>query len=309
MKISVIVPVGDRAQYGACRDALRRSLALATACEWELVEIFDDTRRGVSWARNEGLRRATGDYVAWVDADDSVREDWAGKICAAASRGVDVVTIDARLVGWKNHRHDLVWGEKHPTMEKLRVAVYRDWARWGAMWLYAIKRELWADIRFDEDVKVAEDYLVLPQVLARASSCAYVPEKLYEYKCNEGSIMNSVRQREFKDWLPPWERRMAEAPDQYKHLCRWEKAASCYWLCDWAAVDRSGAQAEGMGGKVLAACRDTIRRDFWWLVGEALRASDLGVWTRLCWLFRFTCAATGFWTVQKWRQRRGRRER
>ena len=35
--------------------------------------VRDESLRGLSWARNEGLRRATGDAVFFVDADDTVR--------------------------------------------------------------------------------------------------------------------------------------------------------------------------------------------------------------------------------------------
>ena len=303
MKVSIIVPVGDWAKYGPGREALARSVARTKGCEWELVEVDDRAHRGVSWARNEGLRRATGDYVAWVDSDDEVEENWAEEIARALAKGPDVATIDAKLVGWKD-RGDEIWGVKRPTMEKLRQAVYRNMTRSSALWLYVTRRELWEGLKFDETVKLAEDYLLLPKVLLRAGSCVYVDKPIYRYRCNEGSLINSVQGKEFRELLPPWETRMAEAPEKYRGACKWGVASSCYWFCDWAAVNDAKARAKGPSEAAIEECRWTIGRDFWWLMAEALRADDLSWRDRICWCARFVCAKMGWWGIQRWRKRR-----
>lgn len=44
-----------------------------------MIVVDDGASRGPSWARNRGLDRATGDYVFFVDADDTVRPDFFRK--------------------------------------------------------------------------------------------------------------------------------------------------------------------------------------------------------------------------------------
>ena len=99
---SVIVPVGNREQYRDCRCSITTSIESAADCglDWELVEVFDDDRKGVAWARNEGVHRASGDYVAWVDCDDQVQVRWAAAIVQGLKAGgadapVDVLTFGA----------------------------------------------------------------------------------------------------------------------------------------------------------------------------------------------------------------------
>ena len=92
---------------------------------------------------------------------------------------------------------------------------------------------------------------------------------------------------------------MAEVPEKYKRICRWERAASCYWLCDWAAV--RGDEAGAPPRQLAEDCRGIIRREFWWLLGEAMRARDLRGLDRVRWGARFACAVWGIWWLQRWR--------
>jgi glycosyltransferase involved in cell wall biosynthesis len=66
------------------RPTLPRTLesveAAAKGCDVEVVVVDDDESRGLSWARNDGLRRARGDVVFFVDADDTVRPAYFSRL-------------------------------------------------------------------------------------------------------------------------------------------------------------------------------------------------------------------------------------
>jgi glycosyltransferase involved in cell wall biosynthesis len=66
------------------------TLAQAYAKQDKRIEVYRQTHAGQSAARNLGLSHAQGDYIAFVDADDSIDPDWCQKPLDAIS-GVDYV--------------------------------------------------------------------------------------------------------------------------------------------------------------------------------------------------------------------------
>ena len=109
--ISFIVPIYNAEQYlPACLDSLLGqtvrdlqiilvddgstdgSLAVAQryAAQDTRIEIYVQSHAGQSAARNKGLSYVKGDYIAFVDADDSIVPEWLERHLKAIS-GVDYV--------------------------------------------------------------------------------------------------------------------------------------------------------------------------------------------------------------------------
>lgn len=78
--VSVVVPTLGRRTLAEVRAAL----AGQTRPPDEIAIVVDEERRGASWARNEGLRRTTGDLVAFLDDDCVPEPDWLASLVEAA---------------------------------------------------------------------------------------------------------------------------------------------------------------------------------------------------------------------------------
>lgn len=88
-RVSVVVPTRDRPQL------LRRCLtALETqTLPVEVVVVEDGEGRGPAWARNEGVRRASGEVVCFTDDDCAPAAGWAEALAAPILGGdVEVAT-------------------------------------------------------------------------------------------------------------------------------------------------------------------------------------------------------------------------
>lgn len=109
--ISIIVPIYNAEEYlQACIESLIRQteedlqlilvndgstdeslvIARSYAAQDARIEIYSQPHAGQSAARNNGLKHAKGEYIAFVDADDALEPDWCERHLAAID-GVDYV--------------------------------------------------------------------------------------------------------------------------------------------------------------------------------------------------------------------------
>ena len=293
MKLSVIVP----SLTGRLPESLRRQTEGRDDVEVVVVTGVSPVGR----ARNEGLDRVHGEYIVWVDSDDEVTDEWLAEILKAIDQDrPDVLTFDAELVGWR-HWGDCVWGVRgrEISVPRLLRDICRDVCRPSNLWLYVVRRELWRGLRFDEHALAGEDFLLLPQVLKNATSCTYIPKRLYRYVCNEKGLTNTQGPKREREVMGFRIARIDAVPAFCRAAALWGAAVSCYWICDRNAC---GSDDVGRSLEELAQDgREFVRRHSLGLLREALVSHDLSVRDRVVWLLRFMCVAVDVWWFQRLR--------
>lgn len=75
--LSIIIPIGNYHREIASR-AIASAQAQTLPCD--IIPIYDYTEKGAGWARNQGLAKANGTHIAFLDADDTI-DPYFAEIC------------------------------------------------------------------------------------------------------------------------------------------------------------------------------------------------------------------------------------
>lgn len=276
-KLSVIVP----SLTGHVPQSLRGQAAGREDVELVVV-------RGVSpvgKARNAGLARATGEYVAWVDADDEVAADWLDEIFKALETKPDVVVIGHK---WMT---DAAFGfEKAWRGGDLLGDVLRQDAIFGELWNKVTRRELWDGVRFDDGARTMEDWAVLPSVLAGVRRVVAVERPLYLYFARPGSLTHRTDEATQREVFA----RALGRIDDVRRLGLWKK----YGRVTMAGVAYAVyccAETLSLGGPADSPTRREAER---WI--RRRLPTLLVTPSRMAYKVKWILAALGWWGAVRW---------
>lgn len=212
MKISIIVPVYNVELY--LRKCVKSILAQtfkdkeiilvddgstdgsADICDelstrYSSVKVIHKKNGGLSSARNVGLDNAKGDFVAFVDSDDTISirmydELYEGMILNHADVGICgryyVYEDGTKLKRYKESSSNKVLTSEEAILEMNSFKSF-DMAAWDKLY----NRKIFDGLRFPEG-KLSEDFFIMYKIFDRASKIFYTPKPLYNYLQRENSI-------------------------------------------------------------------------------------------------------------------------
>lgn len=157
------------------------------------IQVIHKTNGGLSDARNVGLDRATGDYIAFVDSDDFIENNMYEIMLEAAVREkADLVCCGRYLVQSeieRTERHCLKKEKQYSAKQALREILYgRDIEE--AAWDKLYKKEIFDGVRYPLG-EINEDIVVIPQIINKIDKIVHVGIALYNYRVTANSITKS----------------------------------------------------------------------------------------------------------------------
>lgn len=155
--------------------------------------VFHQENKGVAAARNNGLKLAHGDYIAWIDPDDYISEKWFDTISEKLINSIDIVFFDYTLVkNEKRAEKKFAACSRYVTKELFLEELVLDQVLQSQLWQKVFKRELFRDVIFPENVICMEDYAVLHKIVLKAKNIYYISENLYFYRIRGESLVNNI---------------------------------------------------------------------------------------------------------------------
>lgn len=171
------------------------------------VYVIHQENKGVSAARNSGLRIAEGEYITFVDADDTLQAD----AIMSAQEILSESNSDVVVYGW-NIVHEsgsvvetYVRGENTEDMSYVIREVLKDYAcygggyPWNKMWRKSAIVQGEEISLFDTELYYFEDLEWVIRALLRVQKVTVCPQILYSYYIREDSVTNSKKQEERRE--------------------------------------------------------------------------------------------------------------
>lgn len=221
MEISIIIPVYNVEDYiTRCLDSVvqqltedvevliindgsvdnSRSKCSMYTCDPRIV-IYDKENGGLSDARNYGIERAKGEYLLFLDSDDSLTDKAIKQITDSIKENgfPDILLLNANRIsefGRRTFKHIPFSGTgtdylKMFTGEGARVEA----------WLCCCKRKFIVDNNlFFEKGLLHEDLLWFTQIMLQAQKVSYAGITTYNYYFRDNSIMQKKdKSKNFRD--------------------------------------------------------------------------------------------------------------
>ncbi|HWJ78057.1 MAG TPA: glycosyltransferase family 2 protein [Niallia sp.] len=215
-KVSVIVPVYNCENYiSACIESILNQ----TYSKLEIIIVNDgsidkseqiimeykerDNRiiylyqenNGPSEARNKGILKSTGEYLVFIDSDDTVDKQYIELLL------IETIRIDADLVccgykeyskyGIKNHTDFNI--NENVSLHNFMEMVCKGTG--GVLWGKIFKSEIIVmnNLKMDKKIFMSEDLVFVLQYVSHCNVFTAIQEYLYNYnRLNQGSISSNI---------------------------------------------------------------------------------------------------------------------
>ncbi len=217
IKLSIIIPVYNAAPFlAACLDAVlgHKSSAIEIICindgssdnsldilnsyaqQDSRLTVISQHNQGVSAARNRGIQQATGQYITFIDADDTITPN---SLCFidTLSTNPDIILgdsfLDKNLFDNNTNTYDRTF-----IVNKL-IPAYLQTEHNNSVCDKYYKRSIITqyNLSFPEGKALGEDGVFNVRFLLHAHSLLLLPNASYIYRQNEDSATNSLNKHDF----------------------------------------------------------------------------------------------------------------
>lgn len=152
--------------------------------------VYHETNKGISAARNTGIRESKGEYIAFLDADDYAETDYIEKMINIAQRSnVSLVCCNHIIARGRTKRPRFKVSEQEFKLEEETAysgILYHgipDVSVWGKL----IRRDLFSTFQYPEG-KLYEDTYCIAELIHAAGGLVFFSRPLYQYRVHDGSI-------------------------------------------------------------------------------------------------------------------------
>lgn len=212
--ISIVVPVYNVERYmERCFDAIKAqtyknieviavddgsedrsgSICDRYASEDERFIVVHQKNGGLSAARNTGIKRATGEYITFIDSDDSITEDYIEYLYNLIEKyeaDISICAIEEITESEKTRNYGANYSEKKLTPEKCLERMLGDKGFNVSAYAKLYKTELFDGVLYPVG-RIHEDLGTTYRPILKSTAVAYGSHPNYKYYLRNGSLAHS----------------------------------------------------------------------------------------------------------------------
>lgn len=159
------------------------------------IKVIHQTNQGVAAARNNGLTVALGQYIAWIDPDDYIADEWYEKISQVIkdNKNIKIIFFDYTIL--KNNEKTIKKYKNKSeiiSQKEFMHEVSLDQNIQSQLWQKVFHRSLFDNVRFPVSAMCMEDYAVLHKIIMKAEKIYYISQSLYFYRVRDNSLVTKI---------------------------------------------------------------------------------------------------------------------
>ena len=156
----------------------------------DIITVVHTNNSGVSAARNNGLKRAKGSYIAFVDSDDWIEQEMIEFLFVNLLENNADISCCGIKYDYNNGQSQLdktIQNIKCNQNELFREIIENSNV-YGYVYNKLFKRSILEDLQFDETLMVCEDMEFTTRYVSKCKRGVYNNSQLYHYRQRRGSM-------------------------------------------------------------------------------------------------------------------------
>ncbi len=191
------------------------------------IKVIHQENGGLSHARNEGLKIATGEFIGFVDSDDWIESNMYELLLSVLLKtdaDIAVCNCYGNAKSSKNLQvnKQLLEQKQYSSEEILEIHLKREGLIHNYVWNKLFRKSIISNITFSEG-KLYEDILWTTRVIGNSKRIVYINDYLYHYIYRSESLSHNIKNvvKRLNDELEMIEQRLEYLQENFPELNKW----------------------------------------------------------------------------------------
>lgn len=159
------------------------------------IVVIHQRNKGLSGARNAGMKIASGEYLVFHDSDDTIDQNCINELYNCLKKHDTLISVCGKKYEFENGKIISKYNEIfekcynfEDAMAEMNKFYYFDMSACGKLY----HKSLFKNIKFPVG-KLSEDYYVMYKIFKQANKIAYTSKQMYNYLQRQNSISKNKK--------------------------------------------------------------------------------------------------------------------